>query len=141
MSVGHGSGVIDRAWSDALDADIQRKVTINRNYNVPLAAGISADGKTVYIDHRIPPIYDRYLIVHEYYEWLGLEQGFAYLPAHGAATAVEITTAENDKVDISKYDKFFDKWCKVTARTAWGDNTPPDMHPTQVAETLKEQKK
>jgi hypothetical protein len=127
MSIGSGSGVIDKAWTDALIKQIRAETTINRDYNVPLAAGSSKDGKTIYIDRSIPTTFDRYVSVHEFVEKRLLDGGIAYAPAHAAATAAELACVKDDGVSIDDYDSFFDRWEKVAARHKLGDGTPPDL--------------
>jgi hypothetical protein len=135
VSIGHGSGVIDKAWTDRLVAQISRETTINRDYNVPLAGGISNDGKTIYIDRAIPDDYDAYVSVHEFVEKRLLDAGIDYLPAHAAATATELAAVQDDGIDIDKYDAFWDKWEKVAAKHKIGQDTPPDLEMKPYAES------
>ena len=135
VSVGHGSGVIDTAWTDALVAHIRAKVTIDRSYNVPLAGGISQDGRTVYVDRAIPDDYDPYLAVHEFVEKQLLDAGIPYLPAHAVATAAELAAVKDDGIDVDDYDAFWDRWEKVAAKHQLGDDTPPDIEKKPYTET------
>jgi hypothetical protein len=137
VSIGSGSGVIDRAWTDALVKQILSECTINRDFNVPLGAGSSQDGQTIYIDKSIPNSYkqkggavvpsDHYVAVHEYVEKRLLDAGIKYLPAHASATATELAAVQDDGFDVNQYDTFFDKWLKVAAKHKLGDDTPPDL--------------
>jgi hypothetical protein len=127
VSIGHGSGVIDKAWTDRLVAQVRAETTLNRDYNVPLAGGISTDGKTIYVDKAIPDDYDDYLRVHEFVEKRLLDSGIDYLPAHAAATAAELAAVEDDGIDIDEYDRFWDRYEKVAAKHKIGQDTPPDL--------------
>jgi len=137
VSIGHGSGVIDKAWLDKLIADIEQQTMFDHTYNVPLAGGSSKDGKTIYMDQAIPTTYTqrggaivdvtRYLRVHEYVEKRLIDAGNGYLASHGAATAVELAALQDDGYDVGQYDAFWSKWEKVAAKHKLGDGTPPDL--------------
>lgn len=135
MSIGHGSGKIDKAWTDAALAFIKSNCRIDRSYNVPLAGGISQDARTVYIDQAIPDTYDAYVAVHEYVEKRMLDAGMDYLPSHAIATAAEIACVQDDGIDVNEYDRFWQRWEKVAARHKLGDNTPPDLETKPYEET------
>jgi len=145
MSVGHGSGIIDKAWTDELVEHILADFRFDHSFNIPLAGGSSQDATTVYMDKAIPLGYVQrdgkevpawhYLCVHEAVEkWL-LDAGLPYLPAHAAATAVEIAAVENDGYDVNQYDAFWSKQEKVAARHNLGDGTPPDLETKPYEET------
>ena len=89
---------------------------VNRNYHVPYLAGYSKDGRTVYIDKRVPTTIKtkagdtvdiiKYLTIHESYE-KGLEdaEGLKYQAAHAKATAKEREAVEGDGHDWTAYQE------------------------------------
>jgi hypothetical protein len=137
MSVGHGSGVIDKAWLDQAIADVEKSTTFNHVFNIPLGGGSSKDGKTIYMDASIPASYQqrggqqvdvtKYLRLHEWTEKRLLDAGMTYLPAHGIATAAEIAAVQDDGLDVNQYDSFWTKQLKVAAKHELGDGTPPNL--------------
>jgi hypothetical protein len=89
---------------------------INSQYEIPFLAGYSKDGKTIYIDRRLPrtikigdkevDIY-KYLAVHERVEKTLIDKhAHKYEYAHQLATAAEKKAVTDDGVDWEKYQSF-----------------------------------
>lgn len=99
-------------------------VTINRRYDVPYLAGASKDGKTVYIDRRVPRklaikrrggrgyvsvSLDPFLAVHEETEFgLMVSEKMPYAQAHAIATQAEKKAVEKAGLDWDYYEKVCD---------------------------------
>lgn len=147
MSVGHGSGVIDRAWTDQLLAIVRKYREFNNDFNVPLGAGSNKAGDKTYYDRNIPTTYKQkggrdmpvwlYWSAHElvekamidFFRKIGVPENELYLPAHAVATAAELAAVQDDGYDINQYDVFGDKELKIAAKHNLGDDTPPDIEP------------
>lgn len=145
MSIGQGSGDIDRKWLDTLIRFVTTYRKFNHVFNVPLAGGSSMDNKVTYEDQAIPTEYTqtggqkveawKYLSVHEFIEKIlidafikmGFPENEVYLPAHGAATAVELAAVQDDGLDVKQYDRFWGQWEKFAAKHELGDGTPPNL--------------
>jgi hypothetical protein len=106
----------------ALDAIERRLKKIDRDHDVPYLAGYSQDGKTVYIDRHLPPVFrykgrdievGRYLILHEEVEKTLIDQlGLHYLHAHQIATRAEQAAVRAEKIGWRDYDRFMQKYVK-----------------------------
>lgn len=138
MSVGHGSGIIERAWTDQLLEFVQSEHRLDHSFKVPLGGGSSADGSIIYMDSRIPKTYTqgrgkkevpawRYLMLHEWQEKVDIDKGVPYAAAHAAATAIELAALEDDGFDVDDYDQFWSSWLPQVEKTKLGDGTPPDL--------------
>ena len=99
---------------------INEEVTICRDYEVPGIAGSSVDGKTVFIDKRVPKTLtlksgkemhlDHPLAVHELTERAVLHGlGLTYDHAHYIAYAAEKRFVELEGDPWEEYDAFFMK--------------------------------
>jgi hypothetical protein len=86
---------------------------VDASHEVPYAGGVSKNGETIYIDHRIPETYKqtdgkevrprKYLVAHEGYEWKLMEHGSAYNAAHRKAAQYEKALLQADDVDVREY--------------------------------------
>src|SRR5215469_16853152 len=100
----------------ALDAVVRRVKKLDRKHDVPYLAGYSKDGKTIYIDHRMPPSFryagkeintDRYLILHEEVEKTLIDQlNLHYLHAHQIASHAEQAAVRAAGIRWRDYDRF-----------------------------------
>jgi hypothetical protein len=107
----------------ALDAVVRRAKKIDRNHDIPYLAGYSEDGKTIYIDRHMPPVWkyrgrevdtDRYLILHEEVEKTLIDQlGLHYLHAHQIATRAEQAAVRAAGINWRDYDRFMQKYVKT----------------------------
>lgn len=146
MSIGHGSNIIEKSWTDDLLNLINRYTKLDHSHNVPLAGGISKSAATVYLDQAIPQSYlergvgkrvpaSKYLRIHEFVEKavmdalvkLGANPRDVYLPAHAVGNAAEEAAVENDGYMLSEYGRFWDKWIPVAAKHKLGDGTPQNL--------------
>jgi hypothetical protein len=94
----------------------------DRKHDIPYLAGYSLDGKTVYIDRHMPPVFkfrgrtintDRFLILHEEVEKTLIDQlGLHYLHAHQIATRAEEAAVRAAGVEWRAYDRFMQKHVK-----------------------------
>jgi len=120
----------------ALDA-IEKKVgTIDRDHDIPYLAGYSIDGKRIFIDRHLPPVFehkgksfgvDRYLLLHEEVEKTLIDQlGLHYQHAHQIATRAEEAAIRADGISWRAYNAFMMKYVKTM-----GDERltklPPDL--------------
>lgn len=113
-------------------------VIINNTYDVPYTAGYSMDGKTIYIDRKLPlnfvdsrgqtvPVY-RYLIVHEVTEKaLKDELGFSYNEAHSIAMGAEMHACTMDGINYDEYYTFIGKYVKIDIKPEDFNTIPPDL--------------
>lgn len=147
MSVGHGSGVIDRAWTDKALAIVRKYRELNQEFNVPLGAGSAQNAVRWYLDRSIEKSYQQrggrkvemwlYWGLHEMVEQaliklfreLGVPEDELYLPAHAIATAGELAALQDDGYDVNQYDDVSSKELKIAAKHDLGDDTPPDIEP------------
>jgi hypothetical protein len=120
----------------ALDAILHRVGGYDRNHDIPYLAGYSVDGKKIYIDRHLPKSFnyrgreievDRYLILHEEVEKTLIDRlGLHYQHAHQIATRAEEAAVRADKISWRAYDRFMQKYVKMT-----GDERltklPPDL--------------
>lgn len=93
-------------------------MSVNRSYDVPYLGGSSKDGKTVYIDRRVPQVLNvagksvdpaKYLSVHETTEnHLMTKQGLSYEDAHHQATTAERAAVQKDGLDWKSYEAHMD---------------------------------
>jgi hypothetical protein len=106
----------------ALDAIARRIGNIDRTHDIPYLAGYSLDGKRIYIDRHLPPIFryrgrdiavDRYLLLHEEVEKTLIDQlDLHYQHAHQIATRAEEAAVRADGVSWRAYDRFMQKYVK-----------------------------
>jgi hypothetical protein len=106
----------------ALDAIARRVGNIDRNHDIPYLAGYSTDGKRIYIDRHLPPIFryrgrdiavDRYLLLHEEVEKTLIDQlDLHYQHAHQIATRAEEAAVRADGVSWRAYDRFMQTYVK-----------------------------
>ena len=78
---------------------------INSQHTVRSGANSSVDGE-VFIDHRIPKQFHKYLAIHERTE--GENMKFGYPKAHKIATAAEKKAVEADGLNWNHYTKEID---------------------------------
>jgi len=111
-------------------------ITINNSYEVVCLAGYSVEGKTIYIDCRLPrwlvlkdgrkiDLY-KYLIIHEIGEKI-LEDamGYKYPYAHEFSTgSLERKAVENDNIDWDVYQDFM---LKEVQKLKKFSEAPPDI--------------
>lgn len=91
-------GVIERAAGGRVNR-------IDTSHTVLSGANSSVDGE-VFIDHRIPKQFHKYLALHETVEGQNMKLG--YLKAHKIATATEKKAVEADGLDWNHYTKEID---------------------------------
>ena len=106
----------------ALDAIARRVRTIDRDHDIPYLAGYSLDGKRIYIDRHLPPIFryrgreiavDRYLLLHEEVEKTLIDQlDLHYQHAHQIATRAEEAAVRADGISWRAYDRFMQTYVK-----------------------------
>jgi len=108
---------------------------LNTDYEVSYLAGYSVDGKTIYIDKRLPrwltlkdgrkvDVY-KYLVVHELWEkYLEDTMDYKYPYAHQMATGKEREAVERDGIDWNEYQDWM-----LTAVKKYGEfsESPKDL--------------
>ena len=98
-------------------------ITVNTQYQIPYLAGYSTDGKTIYIDKRLPRFFTtksgktidvyKYLIVHEKTEkHLEDTKNYKYPYAHELATKAERIAVEKDGIVWDDYQNYMLKMVK-----------------------------
>ena len=117
-----------------------KNVKVDRRYWVPGGAGYNLAGDTVYIDSRIPEIWeghhtDKYLLIHECGEKaimdkLGLDYGYA----HNIILHAENAAVRADGIDPERYEKhiwsFIHAYCKNSDVPK--EKRPPDLDPDRI---------
>ena len=103
----------------ALDAIVRRVKNLDRKHDIPYLAGYSKDGKIIYIDRHMPPMFrydgrdintDRYLILHEEVEKTLIDQlNLHYLHAHQIASRAEQAAVRAAGISWRDYDRFMQK--------------------------------
>lgn len=141
MSWGHrpqkGEWLVNSRILDEAAAAVMKSVRIVRKYDVPYVGSCSRDGKTVYIDHQLPPHMthagkrydiDRYITMHEVVEML-FEHAlhFQYRDAHQLALRAERALVESDGLPWTAYNRFCAKWIKLIGERRHYPNPPPDI--------------
>ena len=107
----------------ALDAILRRVKRIDHDHDVPGLACYSNDGKTIYIDRRVPKTFEykgrsvdvfRYLIMHEEVEKTLRDQlGLHYYHAHQIALRAEEAAVRADHIGWREYDAFMQKYINL----------------------------
>lgn len=119
-----------RAWNfsnkallECVEA-VKKKKKINREYDIPLLAGYSKDGETLYIDKDFQDGYvgkdGKYihaingLLFHEGVEKALMEYlGIGYEPTHEVALRAEYDAAEALGADAKEYNGWMEKYIKI----------------------------
>lgn len=96
---------------------------VDYSYDIPYTSGYSKDGKTIYVDRKLPQFLQseygykidlfKYLLHHEVTEKTMMEAfGYDYLKAHRLALAVEFDLLQQDGILIDEYwggsQKYYD---------------------------------
>jgi hypothetical protein len=130
----------NKALLDCVEA-IKKKVKIDRSYDIPLLAGYSKDGSTLYVDKDMPEGYIsrktksfvnalHFLLFHE-----GIEKALIdayeliYEPPHEVAQCVEHDAVEASGADTKEYNGFMEQWIKH-ARDKKKYRVPKDLDMT-----------
>jgi hypothetical protein len=139
MSVGFkhhsdSSGYIDPKELEEAEEDELEGVTVDCDHDVPFCAGLSTDGKTLFVDHAIydevknKKGYLRCLIIHEMTEHLMMRVlKMPYKPAHNIATAAEECCVKASGIDKKTYDDDWSRWIRKVASRGTYDNVPEDL--------------
>ena len=108
--------ISDRVMNDLLKAVLARVKKIDRDHDIPYAAGYSQNGETIFIDRHMPKSFvhegkrvqtDRFLILHEAVEKALLDElGLHYLHAHQIALRTERAAVEAAGLSWSRYNAF-----------------------------------
>lgn len=141
---------LSRAILDAALSVIDGAFEVSREYHVPYVAGYSEDGKTIYIDSRMPEGFesksgkyistDQYLILHEAIEKILmmflLADGITdtakqhiYQLCHQIAYRVENDAVQADDIDLKEYSDFMGYWVNKLGKEDY-NNLPPNLDPT-----------
>jgi hypothetical protein len=120
---------------------LESRFKVSYDYHVPYLAGYSVDGKTIYIDSRLPESvkkgFDcyRYIMLHECVEKILLlffknsrAAGKLYQLAHQMALRLEesAVTADHGAKGWKEYNSFMAHWIKMAEKEGY-DNLPPDL--------------
>lgn len=100
--------------------NIEKNIKIDRNFDIPYAAGYSKDGKTIFIHRRLPRYFkcngkrisvDAFLALHEAVE-MSLEHklGLRYQLAHQIALRIEKAVVEAKGISWKLYNKLMSKY-------------------------------
>ena len=108
--------ISDRVMNDLLKAVLARVKKVDRDHDIPYAAGYSQSGETIFIDRHMPKSFvhegkrvqtDRFLILHETVEKALLDElGLHYLHAHQIALRTERAAVEAAGISWSRYNAF-----------------------------------
>ena len=100
-----------------------KSVKINRAHDVPYLAGSSKDGKTVFVDRRLPKVmtvgskrFDpvEFLLWHEIPEKMLTQQSVKYQDAHLVAERIEKEKVKAAGIDWAKYNRKFSGYIRET---------------------------
>lgn len=117
MSIHHAHAVLADSGIEAnkdvhiAEGDLLRRVRLDHVHDVPLCAGMSRDGRTLFVDRFAYPMivklgYLAPLIVHEATEHLLMTYfGLDYAPAHAIATGAEEAAARSRGIDLTRYNR------------------------------------
>ena len=128
---------------------------INREFDVPYLAGSSNDGKTVYIDKRVPHQLDikgktfdpaPALAAHEQAEHRAMMKGKSYTAAHREdGLPVERKVVEASGIDWASYQEQMHKLVENVTEPESAKHPPPDLYlkpyPHREAEFLAHEAK
>jgi hypothetical protein len=139
--------IIPKPWvfsnRDLLDAvaAILQSIHVDRSYDIPLLAGYSLDGKTLYFDKDLPSGYaqrdgkfvtiEPFLVLHEAVEscLLHTYAKLRYQFAHEIALRAEEEAVRAAGIDPKQYNGFMEIWIKK-ARAKASYTCPPDLDMT-----------
>jgi hypothetical protein len=152
MSVGfkrhdHGSGY--DSPTELVDAEdmLDGEVKVDQDHDVPFCAGMSTDGKTMYVDHSIDlkrGVIDRTkpTMVHEVVEFLLITYfKMKYLEAHNLAIAAEQACVRAQGIPDHTYNKLWDEDIRRVGSRGKYTNIPKDLQTQQYQqEGTKEEK-
>lgn len=122
-------------------ATIRNSAKISKEYDIPLLAGYSLDGKTLYIDKSLPDGYaqkdgrfvsvEPFLILHEAIEsaLLHTYAKINYPFAHEVSLRAEEQAVKAAGIDPKQYNGFMETWVK-RVREKEKFNVPPDLDMT-----------
>lgn len=143
MSIGfgkrhdHGSGY--DSPTELVDAEdmLAGEVKVDQKHDVPFCAGMSEDGKTMYVDSKINLKrggVDRTkpLMVHEVVEYLLIKYfGMKYLEAHNIAIAAEEACGRAEGLPMGKYAQLWDEDIRAVGSRGKYPNIPKDLQTQQ----------
>ena len=142
MSVGfgrhnHGSGY--DSPPELIDAEdmLDGEITVDAKHDVPFCAGMSEDGKTMYVDRTIDLKrggVDRTkpTMIHEVVEYCLIKYfGMKYLEAHNIAIAAEQACLRAQHINPDTYNKLWDEDIRKVGSRGKYPNIPADLQTDQ----------
>lgn len=131
---------------------IEKNVHIDRSHTIPYTAGYSTDGKTIYIDRRLPKgfthankFYDvtKLIVLHEIIEKLLLETyKLNYQEGHNIALRIEMAACDSMNLNWTIYNKWVFTWAQYIEHSSMSN--PPkdlDLQPYKDSHDTKELQK
>lgn len=122
----------------ALD-QLEKKVKVDRTHTIPCVCGYSNDGRTIYIDRRMPHGFrdagkfvdvTKFLILHEILESLLIRTyGLQYQSAHQIALRAELDAVKAANINVIAYIHWTSVWIKYLEH-ADSSNPPKDLDRT-----------
>lgn len=114
------------------------EIEVNTDYDVPYVGGVSLDGKTVYIDKRLPESFVdsrnkevsvyQYLIIHEITEQAMMnELGLDFNTAHLIAMGAQMYALAMDNVAADEYFGVQQKYVDIDIKPEDINSVPPDL--------------
>lgn len=106
--------------------------------DVPYGGGTSQDGKTVYIDRRIPRFHDvdgkkidlhEMIAEHEIAEKERMDRGESYSKAHNEATKIEDADVDHQGISHEDYENLLKPYLDEAKKAAAKENIPADIEP------------
>jgi hypothetical protein len=136
----HGSGY--DSPTELVDAEdmLKGEVKVDQSHDVPFCAGMSEDGKTMYVDSKIDLKrggIDRTkpLMVHEVVEYCLIKYfGMKYLEAHNIAIAAEEACVRAEGIPPHTYNKLWDEDIRKVGSRGKYTNIPSDLQTQQYQE-------
>lgn len=127
------------AEDKSIEARVQLERSFSWKYEIPYLAGISKDGKRVYLDPKLkdlPKWAIRAVILHEIIEWALESTGKSYEARHHMATAAEDQFVEFSGYTPERYRKLLHPYYKLIEQEKI-TSAPPDLDLSPYSGKLK----
>ena len=136
--------VLGKLFDEVPESHVARRIkqtkVVRGVYDVPYLSGPSTDGKTVYIDKRVPARLEiktkdgkhrsvdvaPFLLVHEITERILLDLKHPYLPSHHVATRREREAVDAAGLDWRDYEDVMDGYVRESEHESV-KRVPPDL--------------
>lgn len=143
----HGSGILSPEELTEAEDLLAGEVKVDNAHEVPFCAGMSKDGRTMYVDRSVDLKrggMDRTkpLLVHEVIEYLLIQRfKMKYPEAHNLALAAEEACVNATGMDRAKYNRLWDEDIRRVGSRGKYKDIPADLQTDQYEDSgTKEEK-